>query len=687
MDWRASDREHRDLLVDTQRQFHLQHPYEIAGSNDAARSFFMDKRFFKKGSDEDRQLNNFDVAHLADYFHASKYVERFYPNEFITFGLTSNKNVSAKEMARRIRVALEHILNENNEQITAGQIRLDPRAPNSNHFFVTLHCLRALAILSDGTYSRTLTSRIKAIVDHCKEFCIRQSFYAKRDHRHEFDATNLVFATCICALYDQNPDKDLLIASVEAIKHAQQENGGWPATHPILRQKSKPWHITSHEIALCLTWIYFQPRVPDAAREMLLEIMELYFSNWVVKTYVKTEKFEGWFDDHTRTRNVVSGWATAIVCHFLSNYEFVLGHRLNRKVIEFLGIEATSYHFVVDEELHAQSLRWRKLDAAERWVLPTWPDLPKFGWQETRPSADVFKKQLERNWTDPDLDQTRSICARLAELVFVQTLEDPAERPKKRCCSFMLPGSPGTRKTTLVKEVAKLLEWPLVIIPAAAFFDDGFDKVLSRAHNVFRNLNYLSNCVIFFDEFEEFFRERFSNEMSPNSADQVNAPTHDRTIAAFLTAALLPRLQDLHDEQRCLIFLATNSEKDIDRAIKRPGRFDFRFDVNHPTIAGVEKFLEVSPPELAKRLDDLEKLYSQNKQLFERALNATRTGVKTLCPAKPGTEPERIPFRNVDAAIAQAFKVLANPGGTTAKAKEAALKELQRAIDEPTPNL
>jgi len=187
-----------------------------------------------------------------------------------------------------------------------------------------------------------------------------------------------------------------------------------------------------------------------------------------------------------------------------------------------------------------------------------------------------------------------------------------------------MPGSPGTRKTSLVKQVSEVLRWPMVSVPASSIFEDGFDRMEARANRVFGLLNHLRGCVIFFDEFEEFFLARgeddrtglrtLADEQTSRSehASKAEAPGDSdgsrdetskvrdsgssnmymsRTIAAFTTSAMLPRLQDLHDQGRCLIFLATNYPNKLDSAIKRVGRFDFTITVEHPPIARLMEYL------------------------------------------------------------------------------------------------
>ncbi|PPE78619.1 hypothetical protein C3941_17780 [Kaistia algarum] len=157
----------------------------------------------------------------------------------------------------------------------------------------------------------------------------------------------------------------------------------------------------------------------------------------------------------------------------------------------------------------------------------------------------------------------------------------------------------------------------MVAVPASSIFKEGFDRMEARANHVFGLPNHLRGCVIFFDEFEEFFLSRGKDDTPPAAATpgpeeaggrhedperrrwrrprwlglRASESNKSRTTAAFTTSAMLPRLQDLHDKNRCLIFLATNHEKKIDSAIKRAGRFDFTITVEHPTCERLEQYL------------------------------------------------------------------------------------------------
>lgn len=554
--------------------------------------------------DEDDPLNNFDVAHLADYFFCSDYLIRFYGNKLKLDELFSTKRSLRRRIAGILKENLEGSIPENNsnqlKRVKTGEGGKVLLAEGStSHFFVTLHTLRALEIL-DSEYENN-DNVIECICKFAKEFCIEQCFYSSRGARHELDIVSLVFATVIYCLYGHPGliDKDLILACIEALAKAQQANGAWPATHPIIRKEKgrKPWHITSHEVALCLTWLYFQPRVPDAGRGILLGMMEKYFRSWVIPTFTElpndndSPPFSGWFDDHTITRGTVMGWATAIVCHFLSNYYWILNDHINRRVIESLNLTATARKYLVDEDAHEYSPRWKADDeksslVKELYQAP-WPDIPPIAWigKQKIGKQDVkdLTKRIRWVWADPSLDDSnKSMSERLSQKVVAPIFKSPGERPDKKLCAGMLDGPPGTGKTTLVEVIAGLLRWPLITVPASAIFEAGFDSMEARASEVFRRLNYLSGCVIFFDEFEEFFRDR-----GPGAP-----PIHERTIAAFTTSAMLPRLQELHHKGRCLIFLATNGKEKIDSAIRRPGRYDFSLNIGHPTRSRIEEYLD-----------------------------------------------------------------------------------------------
>jgi SpoVK/Ycf46/Vps4 family AAA+-type ATPase len=139
----------------------------------------------------------------------------------------------------------------------------------------------------------------------------------------------------------------------------------------------------------------------------------------------------------------------------------------------------------------------------------------------------------------------------------------------------LLFGPPGTTKTTIVRAVAEGLDWPLITLGPGDFVQEGLERVEARADLIFSELHSLSRTVVLFDECDELFRERKPSQGN----DQV------RGIAAFVTASMLPKLQELHDRGQIVLFILTNHFATMDPAIKRLGRVDHIIGVGPPDAA------------------------------------------------------------------------------------------------------
>jgi hypothetical protein len=150
----------------------------------------------------------------------------------------------------------------------------------------------------------------------------------------------------------------------------------------------------------------------------------------------------------------------------------------------------------------------------------------------------------------------------------LKTRSDPAV--------VLLFGPPGTTKTTIARAVATGLEWPLVNLSPGNFLREGLDGVERLAGEVFADLRQLSQAVVILDEADELFRAR-----RPQPESEAI-----RGVAAFMTASMLPRLQDLHDRGRIVLFICTNFLTSIDPAMRRLGRVDEIIAVPPPDEPG-----------------------------------------------------------------------------------------------------
>jgi SpoVK/Ycf46/Vps4 family AAA+-type ATPase len=408
-------------------------------------------------------------------------------------------------------------------------------------------------------------------------------------------------------------------------------------------------------MALSLTWLYYVEDITERSRKKIRSMMVRYFEQWVVKTYVAEEQqYSGWYDDHHVDHYVV-GWATSIVCHFLANYYWILGHEVNRLVIESLGLEDSAEHYSFDDA--APSRARRTLDGKR----PNWADLPTHAWDPNKTVEDVTA-ELRGLWTDPS--RGKEISQDLAKKIIGPILDSSGAGPARSRCSAMLNGPPGAGKTSLVRQIARVVRWPLVTVRGSVILAGDRDDIEARDIGVFGKLRLLSNCVLFFDECEEFFRVR--------DAPQVRA-VDNRRIAALVRTGILRRLQDLHDERRCLVFLDTNFPEVIDVAVRRAGCFDFQLDVKHPLPERAVEFLDEPDSKIRREVEILAK--DRVPTIVQGVKEAIRNYV-----AKNGRETP-IPFKNIENALRSAARA------SESQIESYALRELERGIEMDAPDL
>ena len=134
----------------------------------------------------------------------------------------------------------------------------------------------------------------------------------------------------------------------------------------------------------------------------------------------------------------------------------------------------------------------------------------------------------------------------------------------------ILFGPPGTAKTTIGEALAERMGWDFLVIDTSTFLQDGLTNVASRIRYVFDRLQSLTNCIILFDEIEEFCLDRETPGLGMESR--------------LLTTSMLTQLNDLRRAKKSIFFLATNRLRAFDSAIIRPGRFDMQLFVGTPNL-------------------------------------------------------------------------------------------------------
>ena len=121
----------------------------------------------------------------------------------------------------------------------------------------------------------------------------------------------------------------------------------------------------------------------------------------------------------------------------------------------------------------------------------------------------------------------------------------------------------------------------MLVLSPPSFLWHGLEGLEARAAEIFNDLSRLCRVVILFDECEEFFKKRPKESVIEN-----------RTIGAFITSGMLPRLQALRDSKWTIFILATNTERDeLDEAVTRLGRFDFVTKMPLPSLQAQLRYL------------------------------------------------------------------------------------------------
>lgn len=136
--------------------------------------------------------------------------------------------------------------------------------------------------------------------------------------------------------------------------------------------------------------------------------------------------------------------------------------------------------------------------------------------------------------------------------------------------SSILFGPPGTAKSTICEALAERIGWDFLVIDTSHFLEDGLTNVASRIRYLFTRLQSLTNCVILFDEIEEFCLDRETPGLGMESR--------------MLTTSMLTQINDLRKAKKSIFFLATNRLRAFDSAIIRPGRFDMQLFVGTPNL-------------------------------------------------------------------------------------------------------
>jgi hypothetical protein len=417
------------------------------------------------------------------------------------------------------------------------------------HPFVLFHVLRAIEAalirLPDGNTRGELTQFRIALVELLK---VQVRGLLAQDGLGVMNpGEGVAAAFCAAALAtSSNPeDASFVRAALRVAFKFQDSSGCWPLGRIVREDQDiavkRDLQIPTYEIAwalaeavLCLVELTRDWVLDDYTNAAFVGLMKAatYTAASAVQLDSCREPRRGWCSEHAFGKPTIESWTSATVL---------------QSILGFCNlVQAVDRCTVLRSFVSAN---------------PSDTDWPS--WQR---------------WARYKLDSEPEQDVRILEYLdkaIVKTIAGNSRRlpeSKQKNVSVLLFGPPGTAKTTIVKAMADGLGWPIVFLSPGNFIERGLEYIEAQAKVVFDNVQRLSQVVVLFDECDELFRDR---KPLPGT-DQV------RNITAFVTASMLPKLQDLHDRGRVIFAICTNHLESMDPAIKRGGRIDHLIGVGPP---------------------------------------------------------------------------------------------------------
>ncbi len=365
------------------------------------------------------------------------------------------------------------------------------------------------------------------------------------------DAVALGFAAGTLADEVSVDDANYVREGVTICLAAQDSRGSWAFGRVVAAEKDIASHrleIPTYEIAAVMVESLLGlvegagsvPRDIAAYIEAVQRAIE-HVERSIVRLREGETRQMGWCSDHAYGKEFVESWTSATVLEFV----------------------VTTYKLI-------DAVQRRALLSTFVSVWPTSPDWPSWlRWETYRETAEVDHDHPVLDYVNRRIVEPLRSESRVGHV------------PLRGSVSALLFGPPGTSKTTIVRGIADGLGWPLVTLSPGDFIERGLEMIEAQARAVFERLLGLSRTVVLFDECDELFRDRAPRQELEQT----------RSITAFVTASMLPKLQELHDRGRVVFVICTNNFEAMDSAVKRGGRIDHVIAVGPPDVTARRRII------------------------------------------------------------------------------------------------
>lgn len=200
---------------------------------------------------------------------------------------------------------------------------------------------------------------------------------------------------------------------------------------------------------------------------------------------------------------------------------------------------------------------------------------------DERDSSNEGKRFIP-NVTFEDIGGIESIIDQIREVI-----ELPLKRPEiyqhlgvKPHKGILLFGDPGNGKTLVAKAIANEVKAHFIPISGPELISKWHGQSEENLRNIFKEAREKQPSIIFFDEIDSVAQKR---------SDEDNA----RLDAKFVNQ-LLTLMDGMEAYDNVTVLASTNRPELLDDALLRPGRFDYKIEIQKPDEIGCYKILKVA---------------------------------------------------------------------------------------------